>query len=52
MRDCWIEDPDDRPSFVEIVGRIAAIIEANVSTEVEDLRSYMTSSRAMSKLIV
>ena len=34
MSDCWIEDPNDRPSFVEIVNKCARIIEARLTPEV------------------
>jgi len=33
MADCWIEEPDDRPTFSEIVNRCARIIEARLSPE-------------------
>ncbi|XP_065058255.1 fibroblast growth factor receptor 3-like [Rhopilema esculentum] len=34
MADCWIENQDDRPTFTEIVGRMARIIAARLSPEV------------------
>eukprot|EP00794_Sanderia_malayensis_P007017 gene7017-7802_t len=34
MRDCWIEEADDRPYFMEVVNRLARIIESHVSPEI------------------
>jgi hypothetical protein len=31
MRDCWIEDPEQRPDFVAIVERLGKILEKNVA---------------------
>ena len=45
MSDCWIEEADDRPMFIEVVTRIARIIEAHLTPEVSLLNSpcYMPS---------
>ena len=34
MFDCWIEDPDDRPMFSDVVDRCARIIESRLTPEV------------------
>ena len=34
MRECWMEQPIDRPIFFEIVNRFARIIEAHCDPEV------------------
>merc|ERR1719494_326734 len=33
MRDCWLEQPDQRPTFTQLVERVGRILEKNVSKD-------------------